>query len=92
LQNYGFSSFVQQLDAVGMSVALLLVAMSVVTWYLIAMKALRVAQIRRRGDSIVARFWDAPSLGEAVDRLLDRHGGTAARPSGSATARRSTIS
>jgi biopolymer transport protein ExbB len=75
LQNsYGFAAFVQQLDPIGMTVALALVAMSVVTWYLIAVKFLRVWQIRRRGESIVSRFWDAPSLGDALHLLRDHHG------------------
>jgi biopolymer transport protein ExbB len=70
--NYGFSAFVHQLDAIGMGVALLLVAMSIVTWYLIAVKSLRVMQIRRRGESLVTRFWDASSLGDAA-RLVRQH-------------------
>lgn len=74
MQNYGFSSFVSQLDAIGATVALVLLVMSVVTWYLVAVKALRVRQIRRRGESIVTRFWDAPSLNEALHLLRDHHG------------------
>jgi biopolymer transport protein ExbB len=75
LQNqYGFAAFVQQLDAIGMTVALALVAMSVVTWYLIAVKAARAWQVRRRGETIVSRFWDAPSLDDALRLLRDYHG------------------
>jgi biopolymer transport protein ExbB len=71
---YGFSAFVQQLDAIGITVALLLMVMSVTTWYLVAVKALRVWQVRRRAESIVTRFWDAPSLGDALHLLRDHHG------------------
>jgi len=71
--SYGFAAFVHQLDAVGVIVALVLVVMSVITWYLIAGKTLRVAQIRRRGESIVTRFWDAPTLNDAVHLLRDHH-------------------
>jgi biopolymer transport protein ExbB len=70
---YGFASFVNQLDAIGVTVALVLIVMSIVTWYLIAVKALRVWQIRRRSESIVTRFWDAPSLNEALHLLRDHH-------------------
>ncbi len=74
MQNpYGFATFVQQLDAIGITVALVLIAMSVTTWYLVAAKALRVWQVRRRAESIVTRFWDAPNLNEAMHLLRDHH-------------------
>ena len=71
---YGLASFLQQLDAVGTTVALVLFVMSVITWYFIAVKAWRVRQVNRRGESLVARFWDAPSLDEAARMLRDRDG------------------
>jgi len=70
---YGFSAFVQQLDAIGMTVALVLIAMSVITWYLIAVKTLRLWQVRRRGESIVNRFWDAANLNDALHLLGEHH-------------------
>ena len=74
MQNpYGFSSFVHQLDAIGAMVALVLIAMSVITWYLIAVKTLRLWQVRRRGESIVNRFWDAANLNDALHLLRDHH-------------------
>lgn len=66
---YGFSSFVQQLDALGMSVASVLIVMSVTTWYLIAVKTLRLWQTRRSGESVVNRFWDAANLSDALNLL-----------------------
>jgi biopolymer transport protein ExbB len=71
---FGFSSFVHQLDAIGAIVALVLIAMSVITWYLIAVKTLRLWQIRRRGESIVNRFWYAANLNDALHLLRDHHG------------------
>jgi biopolymer transport protein ExbB len=74
LQNpYGFAAFAQQLDAIGMTVALVLIVMSVTTWYIIAVKSLRVWQVRRRAESIVNRFWDAPTLNDAMHLLRDHH-------------------
>jgi biopolymer transport protein ExbB len=73
-QSYGLAAFVQQLDAIGMAVVLLLIVMSIVTWYVIASKALRLWRVRRRGESMVNRFWDAPSLNDALSLLRDRHG------------------
>jgi biopolymer transport protein ExbB len=73
LQNqYGFAAFVHQVDALGIAVALILFVMSVITWYLIAVKTLRIWQIRRRGGSIVGRFWDAASLADALQRLREQ--------------------
>src|SRR5262245_50998111 len=71
--SYGLASFINQLDAIGMTVLLVLAVMSVITWYLIAIKALRVWQIRRRSESIVSRFWDAASLNDAMHLLRDHH-------------------
>ncbi|MBI3044957.1 MAG: MotA/TolQ/ExbB proton channel family protein [Betaproteobacteria bacterium] len=71
---YGFSAFIQQLDAIGVTVVLVLIAMSVVSWYLIAVKATRTWQVRRRGESVVTRFWDAPSLDGAFQLLRGHHG------------------
>jgi biopolymer transport protein ExbB len=66
---YAFAPFLQQLDAIGMAVVLILIAMSVITWYLIAVKSLRMWQTRHRGESIVGRFWDAASLSDALHLL-----------------------
>jgi len=74
MQNpYGFSSFVQQLDHIGWIVALVLITMSVITWYVIAVKTLRLRQVRRRGEGIVSRFWDAANLNDALQLVSDRH-------------------
>jgi biopolymer transport protein ExbB len=73
--SYGFSAFVHQLDALGIAVALTLVVMSVITWYLIAVTALHIWRIRCRGESIVNRFWDAANLNDALHLLRDHHSG-----------------
>jgi biopolymer transport protein ExbB len=68
---YGFAAFVHQIDALGIAIALILIVMSVITWYLVAVKTLRIWQIRRRGESIVVRFWDAANLTDALYLLRD---------------------
>lgn len=70
----GLTDFVARTDAVGVSVALALLLMSVVAWVLIFWKA----WVLRRASADLARalpvFWDAPDTATARQRLqaLDR--------------------
>jgi biopolymer transport protein ExbB len=70
---YGLQGFLGQLDAIGVGVALCLLVMSLIAWYLIFTKAWRLWQARRRGDAMVARFWDASSLKDATDLLREHY-------------------
>lgn len=72
--SYGLYGFVSQLDAVGVVVALILLTMSLLSWYLVFMKAWRIWQVRRRNGDIIDRFWTAPTLKEATHELRDRYG------------------
>jgi biopolymer transport protein ExbB len=72
----GLQQFWSASDAVGRSVALLLLAMSVLAWVLILWKG----WVLRRASADIARavpaFWDAPTLAQGRERLaaLDREG------------------
>ncbi len=72
--SYGLQGFLSQLDAIGAGVVLCLLAMSLISWYLIFTKAWRIWQARRRGDDIVSRFWAAPDLKEATHLLRGLYG------------------
>ncbi|MBI2312453.1 MAG: MotA/TolQ/ExbB proton channel family protein [Betaproteobacteria bacterium] len=61
--------FWAQADAVGKSAALLLLTMSVTTWYLIVTKAWQAWRIRRRADRALNAFWSAESLTEAIAHM-----------------------
>lgn len=52
---FGLSHFFAQLDAVGVGVLSLLVAMSVLSWYLIVVKSIRVIQTRRSSRRFAMR-------------------------------------
>lgn len=70
------SSFWQQGDVVSHTVFLLLVAMSFLSWSIIASKSLQLGLLQRlwssRGSSeIIEEFWQAPDLQSGL-RLLDR--------------------
>ena len=51
------------------TVAVLLIAMSIASWYVIATKALQVLRFRRATGAAARRFWDATSLEQGVATL-----------------------
>jgi biopolymer transport protein ExbB len=61
----GLVGFWMQADAVGRSAALLLFAMSLVTWYLILTKALQGWRVRRQAQAALDAFWSSTNLEEA---------------------------
>jgi biopolymer transport protein ExbB len=65
----GFAHFWQAGDAVTHSIAWLLLAMSIVSWYLILAKGISAWRLRRGTHAGLARFWAAGSLGEAIAAL-----------------------
>ena len=68
----GFGHFLAQTDAVGKTILVLLLLMSIATWYLIATKALAGLLVRRRTRRFLATFWNSPSL-PAVASQLEKH-------------------
>jgi biopolymer transport protein ExbB len=71
-QGLGFAHFLAHADALGKAVLVVLLLMSVASWYLIVTKALRDVLERRRADAFVARFWEASSLAEVDQALRQR--------------------
>jgi biopolymer transport protein ExbB len=68
----GFSNFLTQLDGVGISVLILLLALSVASWYLIVTKGISNYLAGRRADAFLQRFWSANSLQEVNLTLKER--------------------
>ena len=70
----GFSTFWDASDAIGRSVALLLLAMSVASWVTILWKGWVLRRAQRDIERAVPAFWAAPAIGEGRDRIaaLDR--------------------
>jgi biopolymer transport protein ExbB len=68
----GFAHFLAGTDAVGRTVLVILLLMSLATWYLILTKALTVLLERRRSARFLDAFWNAPSLA-AVQTRLEEH-------------------
>ncbi|HKY03081.1 MAG TPA: MotA/TolQ/ExbB proton channel family protein [Burkholderiales bacterium] len=69
-QSVGFAHFLAQTDIVGKSLFVILVVMSLATWYLILAKSLQASLARRRSGRFLSSFWNAPSL-DAVERQLE---------------------
>ncbi|MDR2239170.1 MAG: MotA/TolQ/ExbB proton channel family protein [Zoogloeaceae bacterium] len=61
----GFAHFLSQSDAVGRGVLLLLLALSVASWYLILTKGIANLLAGRRAARFLHAFWNAASLDEA---------------------------
>ncbi|MDY0014395.1 MAG: MotA/TolQ/ExbB proton channel family protein [Rhodocyclaceae bacterium] len=72
---FGLAHLWAQADWISQSVAFLLVVMSVASWYLIALKVLRLVKERRNGDAVEA-FWAAPSLADGLAALERQAPGT----------------
>ncbi|HEX4987072.1 MAG TPA: MotA/TolQ/ExbB proton channel family protein [Burkholderiales bacterium] len=67
--SYGVTSFLAQSDAVGITVLLILLVMSVASWYLILLKAVRGRQMRRQVHDFLEGFWGAPSIDSVAAQL-----------------------
>ncbi len=73
-QQIGFAHFLAQSDAVGKGLLVILLAMSVLSWYLIITKSLAGVLERRRSAGFLAVFWSSPSV-SVVQRHLETHRG-----------------
>ncbi|MGW8307033.1 MAG: MotA/TolQ/ExbB proton channel family protein [Achromobacter pulmonis] len=69
----GFLHFVAQSDVVGKSLFIILILMSLVTWYLILVKVGSNISMRRRSADFLNKFWNASSL-EQVENEIVTHG------------------
>ena len=68
-QGLGFAHFLTQADAVGKSVLLVLLLLSVASWYLIFTRTLANWRAGRRAAAFLLRFWQAGSLDEVANTL-----------------------
>ncbi|MCX7627339.1 MAG: MotA/TolQ/ExbB proton channel family protein [Methylophilaceae bacterium] len=65
----GFANFLQNVDGVGLFLLVVLMVMSVATWYLIIIKAWQNQRMRRHARAFLSYFWDAPDLGSVAEWL-----------------------
>jgi len=69
----GFTSFITHTDAIGKAILVILLAMSVATWYLIITKSLMILSERRRSAGFLEGFWAEPSIDALESRVEEAH-------------------
>jgi len=69
----GFAHFLAQSDGLAQFLLVVLLTMSVATWYLILSKSLASWRMKKHAAAFLARFWDAPGLAAVAD-YLQTHG------------------
>jgi biopolymer transport protein ExbB len=69
----GMGHFIAQSDAVGKTLLVMLLAMSMLSWAILAVKGLTLIVRRRRSEAFLNLFWNAPSL-DAVAAGISTHG------------------
>jgi biopolymer transport protein ExbB len=67
---FGLISFLSRADGMGLAVLAVLFAMSLASWYLIVVKAMRNMQIKRRANAFLEQFWDARSMETVGEKLV----------------------
>jgi biopolymer transport protein ExbB len=70
LKQMGFEHLIHNFDPLGWIVFVVLVAMSVLSWYFIVANFIRNAQVRARADKVIQGFWNTSSTQEAI-RVLE---------------------
>jgi biopolymer transport protein ExbB len=70
--DFGLQSFLAQADPIILGVLLILVLMSIATWYLVLQKCIENCTLRRRARRVVKDFWTARSLPQAIANLDGR--------------------
>ncbi|MFG5411137.1 MotA/TolQ/ExbB proton channel family protein [Piscinibacter sakaiensis] len=73
VQALGLGHFIAQADAVGKTLLVVLLAMSVVSWVIVAIKGLTLVARKRRSAAFLNFFWNATSL-DAVAHEIATHG------------------
>ena len=73
VQALGFANFLAQADGVAKVVLVILLVMSLASWYFIVTKTLRLLNVRARSARFLAAFWDAASVQAVATRLEEQH-------------------
>lgn len=69
----GFAHFIAQADLLAHFLLVILLSMSIITWYLIVSKRIANQRTRKNAQAFLERFWNAPGL-TAVGDYLQAHG------------------
>lgn len=66
---YGMANLWQQGDSVTRAVALVLLVMSVLSWYVMIVKALGLIRLQRQATAAADEFWHSKSMEEGMQKL-----------------------
>ena len=72
-QSAGFASFLAQTDAIGKAILVIMLVMSITTWYLIVTKTITIVLERRKSARFLETFWNAPSLASVEKHIEVNH-------------------
>ena len=67
----GLVHFLAQADALAYFLIIVMLAMSVITWYLIASKSISNHRMRKSARAFLEKFWDAPGLESVAGHIRD---------------------
>ncbi len=70
-EGLGFAHFLAHTDAIGKGVLVVLLVLSIGSWYLIITRAIADSLMQRRTARFLERFWGAPSMEAARPMLHD---------------------
>jgi len=73
-RSMGFMHFVGQSDSVGKALFVILIVMSMLSWYLILVKAVSNISRKRRSNAFLNRFWKSSSLEQVEKETINQHG------------------
>src|SRR3569832_2512362 len=71
----GFAHFIAQADMLAHVLLAILLAMSVITWYLIVSKSIANWRMKKYARAFLERFWNASGLAAVGDYLQGGGGG-----------------
>ncbi len=71
-QDMGFAHFLGHADALGQFLLVVLVSMSVATWYLIVAKWIKQWRTRCHARTFLSRFWNATDMNEVTAHLREQ--------------------
>ncbi|MCB1561255.1 MAG: MotA/TolQ/ExbB proton channel family protein [Xanthomonadales bacterium] len=72
LEGMGFDHLIQNFDAVGWIVFIMLVVMSIGSWYYIIVNLLKNMVIRSRADRVMSTFWETQNAQESIRFMEDQ--------------------
>ena len=78
----GFAHFLSQADGIAKGILLIMLVMSVTTWYLIFTKSIRNIITAQKSRAFLKMFWDAPNVAAVAAHLQsqEQRGGPLQEP------------